>query len=221
MGGWGAFAAALAVFLASHAIPVRPPVRPWLVARLGRRGYLAAYSVLSLAVLYWLILAARDAPYVEVIPSWPVLRWVPMIVMPVVCLLAVAGMRACNPLSFGGMGRGPFDPSAPGVLAFSRHPLPLALALWSLAHLLANGELAHVLLFGLFAVFALLGMRLIDRRKRRELGSDWLLMSGGTHLFSPRHVAALFQPLNLLMAGALFAVLMVAHAPIIGLSPIP
>lgn len=221
MGGWGAFAAALAVFLASHAIPVRPPVRSWLIARLGRRGYLVTYSVLSLAVLCWLIVAAGEAPYVEVIPPHPMLRWVPMIVMPFVCLITVAGMRACNPLSFGGLGQGPFDPDAPGVLAFSRHPLPLALALWSLAHLLANGDLAHVLLFGLFAAFALLGMRLIDRRKHREMGGEWARLSASTRLFAPRHAMALLQPATLLRAGLLFAALLLGHIPVIGVSPMP
>ena len=36
--------------------------------------------------------------------------------------------------------------------------------------LVPNGDLAHVILFGTFAGFALLGQRLIDRRKRREMG---------------------------------------------------
>ncbi|WP_410724363.1 NnrU family protein, partial [Burkholderia sp. SIMBA_024] len=47
MTGWGAFAAAFAVFLVSHAVPVRPPVRPWLVRRLGERGFLVAYAAVS------------------------------------------------------------------------------------------------------------------------------------------------------------------------------
>ncbi|MCU9840117.1 NnrU family protein [Ruegeria sp. WL0004] len=221
MGGWGAFAAALAVFLLSHAIPVRPPVRPWLVARLGLRGYLVAYSLLSLAVLYWLIVAAGAAPYVEVIPPLPILRWVPMILMPVVCLIAVAGMRVCNPLSFGGMGQGPFDPDALGVLAFSRHPLPLALALWSLAHLLANGDLAHVLLFGLFAGFAMLGMRLIDRRKQRDMGRDWHRLAANTRFLSLRHGAELLRPVDMMLAGALFGILLFGHVAVIGVSPMP
>ncbi|MGI3213458.1 NnrU family protein, partial [Roseovarius tibetensis] len=60
--GWVEFAAAYTVFFLSHAIPVRPPVRPWLQARLGRAGFTAAYSALSLAVLAWLIAAAARAP---------------------------------------------------------------------------------------------------------------------------------------------------------------
>lgn len=48
---WAEFTAALGVFLLSHAVPVRPPVQPWLVGLLGQRGFTIAYSSLSLAVL--------------------------------------------------------------------------------------------------------------------------------------------------------------------------
>ncbi|MCE8547073.1 NnrU family protein [Ruegeria pomeroyi] len=221
MGGWAEFAAALAVFLLSHVIPVRPPVRPWLVARLGARGFGIAYSLFSIAVLGWLILAAARAPYVEVIPPLPALRWVPVLVMLPVCLLAVAGLRSVNPLSFGGLGRGAFDPARPGILALSRHPLLLALALWSGAHLLANGSLAHVILFGLFFGFAVMGMALIDRRKRRELGADWTRLAANTARLSPRGLPALLAPRIVLSAVLLYLALLLAHAPVIGVSPLP
>ena len=171
MSGWAEFLLALSVFLLSHIIPVRPPVRPWLIERLGKCAYFTAYSLLSLAILGWLIVSAARTPYVEVIPPLPALRWVPLLVMPIVCLLAVAGMAIRNPFSFGGLGQAPFDPERPGILRLSRHPILLALLLWALAHLLANGSLAHVVLFGLFAGFAGLGMALIDRRKAREMGA--------------------------------------------------
>ena len=48
-----------------------------------------------------------------------------------------------------------------------------ALALRAAAHVVPNGDLAHVILFGTFAGFALLGGHLIDRRKSREMGAEW------------------------------------------------
>ncbi|WP_425043955.1 NnrU family protein [Primorskyibacter sp. S87] len=221
MGGWGEFILALVVFLISHAIPVRPPVRPWLIARLGRTGYFVCYSLASLAILLWLIVAAARAPYIEVIPPLEILRWLPNLAMPVVCLLAVAGMAIRNPLSFGGMGRREFDPDAPGILAASRHPLLLALCLWAGSHLLANGSLAHVILFGLFAVFAVVGMSLIDRRKKRELGSDWSRLAQNTARLSLRLPS---PPLPLWVwatALLLWLALLLLHGPIIGMSPLP
>lgn len=114
--GWFEFALAYVVFFLSHSLPVRPPLRPWLQARLGASGFTLAYSAQSFAVLAWLIAAAG--------------RW-------------------------------------------SRHPLLAALALWAAAHVVPNGDLAHLILFGTFAAFAFLGGRLIDRRKRHEMGPEW------------------------------------------------
>ncbi len=222
MNGWLEFFCALVVFLLSHVIPVRPPVRPWLVRHLGLRWYYLGYSLLSVILLVWLILAAGRAPYVEVIPPYEALRWLPMIVMPVVCLLAAQGVGIANPLSFGGMGKGPFDPSRPGVLAFTRHPLLLAILLWAFAHLLANGDLAHVILFGMFALFAALSVGLIDRRKQRQAGAEWNTMAQNTARFSWRGLLRLRPCIwTWLGTGVLLAVLLALHAPIIGVSPFP
>lgn len=223
MQDWAEFIAALAIFFLSHAIPVRPPVRPWLVARLGERGYLVGYSLLSLGVLAWLIGAAGRAPYVEVIPPAMWLRWVPIAVMPVACWLAVVGMRAVNPLSFGGFGRGAFDPARPGVLAFCRHPLLLALFLWATAHLLANGDLAHVILFGLLAGFSVLGMGLIDRRKRRQMGAAaWANAAAGTARFSPGGLwRGGVDARDMLLAALLFGALLALHPQVIGVPALP
>ena len=86
----------------------------------------------------------------------------------VLIILVLAAGRP-NPLSFGGRRTG-FDPARPGIAGFARHPLLWALFLWSGAHLLVNGDLTHVILFGAFAIFCLMGMGLLDRRRRREMG---------------------------------------------------
>lgn len=170
MAGWGEYLAVWAVFLLSHSIPVRPPARPWLVARLGPRGFGLAYSVLSLAVLGWMFMAAARAPHVTLWaePAWG--QWVVLAAMVVSALVLALGLGVPNPLSFGGAGNARFDPDRPGPVALIRHPVLVALLVWSAAHLLVNGDLAHVLLFGGFAGFAVLGMRLIDRRRQREMG---------------------------------------------------
>ena len=221
MTGWGLFLAALATFMLSHMIPARPAVRGWLIGTLGRRGYFAAYSLISLAVLGWLIVAAANAPYVEVIPPLPLLRWVPVLIMPVVCWLAIAGLAIQNPFSFGGLGQKSFDPENPGILRATRHPILVALMLWAVAHLLANGSLSHVILFGLFAGFALMGMALIDRRNARLMGSEWHRLTRNTARLSLRAPRP-WPPLWVwIAAAAAFAGLLHLHLPVIGLSPLP
>ena len=55
--------------------------------------------------------------------------------------------------------------------------------LWSLAHVLARGELGASVFFGAFLVLAALGARLMDERKARTLGEDWQRFAAVTSYF--------------------------------------
>ena len=220
--GWLEFALAYAVFFLSHSVPVRPPVRPWLQSRLGQGGFTVLYSLLSLAVLAWLIGAAGRAPY---LPLWDRAFWqvhVPLVVMLPVCLILALSVARPNPFSFGGARTALFDPLRPGIVRWTRHPLLVALALWSGAHVVPNGDLAHVILFGTFAGFAILGGRLVDRRKRRELGPEWQHLRA-TVARTPLMSWSVSRGLALrLLAGvALYATLLWVHPLLFGVSPLP
>ena len=228
MGGWGELLAAFSAFLLSHALPARPALRRPLAAALGERGYLLAYSLVSVAALAWLVAAAGRAPHVALWDPAPWQAWAPNLAMPPACLLIASGLGAPNPLSFGGRAAG-FDPERPGIAGVARHPLLLALALWAGAHAVANGDLAHVSLFGAFAGFALLGMGIIDRRKRRLIGEDeWGRLAARTSAWP---FAALVEgrwrpsaPPGLGRLGAgllLWLALLALHAPVVGVSPLP
>ncbi|MEW5998369.1 MAG: NnrU family protein [Pseudomonadota bacterium] len=217
--GWTEFAAALGTFLLSHAVPVRPPVKPWLVGLLGQRGFTIAYSLLSLAVLTWLITAAGRAPFVMLWAWEPWHNHLVLAVMAVVCLILALAIGRPNPFSFGGTNNAAFDPARPGIVGWMRHPLLAALALWAGAHAFANGTLAHVLMFGIFAAFALLGGRLIDRRRQREMGPEWQRLRRVIVRPGARAVM-LGQPLRLVAGGALYLVLILIHPLLFGVSPI-
>lgn len=92
MGGWGEFAGVFALFLASHAIPARPAVKARIVAVLGRCGYLAAFIVLSVVLLGWLVVAAGRAPYLGLWPQQNWQRWVANLTMPLVFVLPGAAL---------------------------------------------------------------------------------------------------------------------------------
>lgn len=219
---WGEFVMAYAVFFLSHSMPVRPPVRPWLQAHLGTSGFTLAYSALSLAALAWLIGAAGRAPFV---PLWGWAWWqayVPLVAMLPVCLILAVSIARPNPFSFGGARTERFDPVRPGIVRWSRHPLLLALALWAAAHIVPNGDLAHVILFGTFAMFAVLGRRLIDRRKRREMGAQWQRLREAVAT-APQVSWCLSRAMVIrLLAGAcLYIGLVLAHPVLFGVSPLP
>ncbi len=220
--GWGEYALAFAAFFLTHSVPIRPPVRPWLQARLGRRGFALAYSALSLAVLAWLIAAAGRASYV---PLWHWAPWqnhVVLTVMLPVCLILALAIARPNPFSFGGAINESFDPERPGIVRLTRHPLLLALALWAAAHVVANGDLAHAILFGAFAAFALLGMGLVDRRRRREMGKTWDRLDAARRRapLLPRPVSWSGAVVRVALGAGLYVTLLWLHPWLFGASPL-
>lgn len=211
MSGWGEYALAWAAFLLSHALPVRPGVKARLVRWLGTGGFGLAYGAVSLAALGWLIVAAGRAPFV---PLWDGATWhrpFAQGAMLAACLLIALAALAPNPLSFGGWRNDRFDPARPGVAGLVRHPWLAALVLWSAGHLPANGDLAQALMFAGFAGFAVLGMVMIDRRRRRAFGpAAWARLAGGRASPPP------FWPLRLAGGLALWWALATLHPSVIG-----
>lgn len=230
LGGWTEFLLALALFFLSHALPARPPLRRRLVAALGLRGYLMAYSLLSVLLLWWLVVASASAPFVPLWDYAPWQAWVPIFAMPAVCLLLVFGLSSPNPLSLSAARTAGFDPDRPGIVAVARHPVLWAALLWALAHLLPNGDLAHVVLFGLLALLAAGGMLIFDRRQGRRLGEgEWQRLARTTsNLPFAAIVRGYWRPAlhrtdlpRFAAAALLYAVLFLAHEPVIGVPPVP
>jgi len=128
----------LAIFLGIHSVSiVAPAARDRWAAQLGK-GWRAIYSVIALTGFVLLVYGyglARRAPVVLYVPPlW--LRHVTIVLMlPVFPLLFASHMA----------GR---------IQTTMKHPMLVAVKLWAVAHLLANGMLADVLLFGGFLAWA-------------------------------------------------------------------
>lgn len=215
--GWIGFAIALCVFFLAHGIPVRPKVKARIVARIGARGFTIGYSLLSVAILTWLIIAAGRAPFVELWPYAPWQKHAALTLVLIGLIILCLAIGRPNPLSFGGANNAAFDPETPGIVGWFRHPLLAAIGLWAGAHTLVNGDLAHVILFGLFTGFALIGRKIIDRRKKRQLGEDWSRLAATARKLHLTRNGLLRVLVSVLLYGALIAL----HAPIIGVSPLP
>ena len=220
------FLVALTVFLAAHLIPASSGLRARLVASMGRTGYLTAYSILSLGLLVWLILAAQRA---EAILLWDAALWqwhVPFAAMPLAAFMLVAGLASPNPLSIS-LRNGP-DPGA--VVAITRHPVLWAFLIWSLSHIPPNGTLVALLLFGGMAVFSVLGFVLLDLKARKRVGRErWRALSARTSIIPFAALLSGRAPassLRLLIAPLMIATVAYAwfvlqgHALLIGPDPL-
>lgn len=218
---WLGFAGIFTLFFVTHSVPVRPGIKARISERIGARGFGIAYSILSTGMLALLIWSAGQAPFVSLWPQMPWQRHVVHLGMLIVCLILAFSIARPNPFSFGGARNAEFDPRHPGIVRLTRHPVLLALALWAGLHLLPNGDLAHVLMFGVLGCFAFAGRALINLRKRREMGAtQWDALNAAVSqapLFQrPRTLRGVL--LRLLAGAGGFAMLIILHPLVIGVS---
>lgn len=225
---WIELALAMGLFMVSHRLPAAFGLKARIIGVLGARGYTVAFSVFSLALLWWLILAAGRAPF---LPLWDQAvwhRWAVNLAMPVAIALGCLGVAAPNPFAFEGRSTG-FDPDHPGIAGVTRQPLLWALGLWAGAHMLANGDVAHVILFGPFLILAFAGMPIVEARRRRAMGAaDWARLTARTGLWPfAALVTGRWRPtvtlpwLRLALALGIWAGFWNLHAPLIGVWPAP
>ncbi len=141
--------AGLVLFLGIHTLPMFPATRNGLVSRLGETPYKGLYTLLSFVglglIVYGYGVARFEGPPVLYDPPfW--LRHVTMLFMVPVFIFLVAA----------------YVPSR--IKTVLKHPMVVAVKLWALAHLLANGDLASVLLFGGFLAWAVADRISVKRR---------------------------------------------------------
>lgn len=225
-GSLAALGIATALFVGSHLLLSHPPIRGVLVARLGEPLFRGIYSVLSLVLLAWMAVAYGDAPVVNAYIPPLGLQHLSLLIMPFACIFLVAGLTTANPSAIGGSV--PEDGPA-GILKITRHPVMWAFALWGIAHLLANGDVASLILFGGITLLALGGARAQDSKKQRQLGDAWTRFAGHTS-FAP--FAALISGRTQMSPAeigwwrvavglALYAVMLWLHSWLFGVSPLP
>ncbi|AVO41138.1 NnrU family protein [Simplicispira suum] len=183
----------LVLFLGVHSVRiVADGWRTRMRGRLGEGGWKGLYSLASLVGLGLVIwgygLARQD----------PMVLWVPPIAMRhaaslltlVSFILLVAAYVPRNAFK-----------------ARLHHPMVLAVKVWALAHLLSNGNLADVLLFGGFLLWAVLDFRAARQRDRVQ----------GTRYASGTLAGTAIAVVLGLVAWAAFAFW--GHALLIGVSP--
>lgn len=165
----------LVLFLGVHSLSiVNEPLRNRLHASLGEAAFKGLYSLASLIgllLIIWGYAAARmDPTVIYTPPGW--LRHLAMLLLiPVFPLL--------------------FATYFPGkIKARLKHPMLAAVKLWALAHLLANGMLQDLLLFGSFLAWAVADRISMKHRTQRPIptlpaskANDLIAIVGGLAVY--------------------------------------
>jgi len=141
--------AGLVIFLGVHSIRIFAPAwRDQMVAKVGLNTWKMIYSVVALAG-FVLIVMGYGAARLEPIVVWHP----PFFLRPVAALLMLLVFPLLLTTYF------------PGYLkAAVKHPMLVATKTWAVAHLLVNGMLADILLFGGFLVWAVIDRIAVGKR---------------------------------------------------------
>jgi uncharacterized membrane protein len=133
----------LAAFLGGHTFVTMRSTRAVMISRIGEWPYKAAFSVLSLiglVLIGWGFGHYRAAGFVNI--------WMPPAWTRHVALLLVWPAIICVVAAY-----------LPGdIKRVLKHPMLVGVKLWALAHLIANGDLGSIILFG-----SILGWAVFDR----------------------------------------------------------
>jgi uncharacterized membrane protein len=140
----------LFLFIATHSVRIfAEPLRTSLVARMGEwpyKGVLAVFSLLG----FWLLLTGYAQARLETWVVWTppaFLRHIMWLLMLFALVLLVAAYVPRNHLK-----------------KRLKHPMVLSVKVWALAHLLVNGQMHQMVLFGAFLVWAVLSFRAARKR---------------------------------------------------------
>ena len=136
----------IAIFIGVHLVPSASSLSDRLRKRLGNNPYRGLFSLVSLIGFVLLVVGMGRAPFV---PLWDPPAWAHRVAiwsMPVALILLVAAFMPTN------------------VKRLTRHPMLWGVTVWASVHLLANGDLASLILFGSFGAFSLFDMWSANRR---------------------------------------------------------
>ena len=155
----------LLLFALSHMLLSSRTIRSGLVARLGDKRFLAAYSIVALMffvpLVYYYLTHRHAGPLLWPAPDSGAVDFLLVLANVVGFVLLVAGVMTPSPASVAGAPRD--EPS--GVQRITRHAVFMGMGIWALAHVIVNGYASDVAFFGGIVVFVLIGSWHQDRRK--------------------------------------------------------
>ncbi len=177
----------LIVFFTAHVFAGFRAQRAALIARTGEGVYKGLFALVSLVGLVMIAMGKAAAPFESLwIPPAGFAVITKLFMLPAL-VLVVASNVPCS------------------IRARVKHPLLLGVKIWALVHLMANGDLASVVLFGSFLLYAVVT---IVRLNRREVGEE-----------APAAEYPLWRDIMVVVGGGLaYALIGLYHAQLFGVA---
>ncbi len=130
----------LIVFIGIHLVPAIPSLKNSIVSALSLKAYKSLFAIVSLIGLVLIIVGKMKAEFVSVYTPMNGAKHIAMTLMLIAFILLPAAHMKGN------------------IKRFTRHPMLWGIVCWSAAHLLANGDLASVIMFGSLGLYSIIAM---------------------------------------------------------------
>ena len=152
----------LLLFLGAHVFVTFRAARAGLMARLGEGPYKGLFSLVAIAgvvLIGWGFGLYRQSSWIEVWSPPAFMRHVTVALVWPACIMVVAAYL-------------------PGRIKIAaRHPMLAGVKLWAFAHLLANGDLGGIVLFGSVLAWGIYA-RIAAKRRGETAGSNPTVSAG-------------------------------------------
>lgn len=159
----------LLLFLVAHSVRIyAEDFRNEFIRRRGENPWLAIIAIFSL-IGFIMIISGYGHARLEPVAIWSPPVWTKHIAALLMLFAFILLVSAYVP--------------GTKIKSLVGHPMILSVKIWAFAHLLANGMLADILLFGSFLIWAILDFRTAKKRDR-ELGTIYKTISLGKDLIA-------------------------------------
>jgi uncharacterized membrane protein len=177
----------IGLFFGLHIIPSLPGFRTQLISRMGAGGYKGAFALIALTGLVFLGLGYTRMEYLELwsTPDWA--SYLALAVMSVAFIFWVAAEMKGH------------------IRKTIKHPMIIGVLLWSVVHLVNNGDRASLYLFGSFALFSVFSIISSNRRGK---------------FFDYPSPNARHDVIAIILGAALFSAVLWGHDYLFGVAPV-
>ncbi len=169
-------------FVGSH-FAMSHTLRRTMIRTFGKGGFMAAYSLISIAFFALMIYAFVNVP--KYLPMWQSgdIVWIIASILTFIAAILFSGSMIGNP-SLPSPASADLAMRTPaGVFRATRHPMMWSFALWGLAHILVAPRLDNLIFAGSIIFLALAGAKAQEIKKANMMGVEWEMWLRRTSFF--------------------------------------
>ena len=147
------FILGLVMFFGIHMLPFYPEYRALVIEKIdndridGEGLYKVIFAVISLLGLIFIGIGKGSMEFIGLWSTPTFFRYISVVLIPVSFILMVAAYTPNN------------------IKRYVPHPMLTGVIIWGATHMMVNGDVAAIILFGSFVIYSVVAIKLANRRQ--------------------------------------------------------